>query len=202
MKTITVQTDTTGAWNWRGTIIDREQPHLMRLAWIIDDDGDITQQWCRLIKPRPDWQIDADAIVANGILPEVALGRGVPMTHAMSEFVGALDGVHRVVAFNVEFHGKILQHAAFECGLNAQHLFNEHTLACAMRRATDIVCKPRMAPGGGYSWPKLWEAYEYFTGEELPPLDLDPVERGTTLARCVYQIDQGILAHQKGVSHE
>jgi DNA polymerase III subunit alpha len=200
--TMYVQTDTTGAFLFRETVTHVDQPHLVRLAWVIADDAEITSAWCRLVKPRNDWTYEDDAVVANGITPEHALAHGMPLEYVMARFVGVLDGVERIVAFNADFHTKVLQRSVFECGLHWRPLFQNKTVACAMRRATDIVKKPRMAPGGGYSWPKLWEAYEYFTGEELPPLDLDPVERGLTLARCIYAIDRGIIDYNAGVSHE
>lgn len=201
-RTMSLQTDTTGAWNWRGSIADADQPHMVRLAWVIDEDGEIVQEWCKLIRPKTHWEFEPDAMIANGISREIAETIGVPLNYVMAGFVADLDTVDRVVAFNADFHTKVLQRSAIEVGLNGAHLFNEHPVACAMRRATDIVQKPRMQPGGGYSWPKLVEAYAFFGGDDLPSLDMDPIERGIAMARCVHVIDQGILDSQRSVSHE
>lgn len=202
MRTLYFQTDTTGRYLFREPVTHEEQPHLMRLAWVIAEDDRIVHEWCRLVQPRNGWIIDDDAVTAHGITPEAAQAEGAPLDYVMSRFIAALDGVGRACAYNSDFHVKVLQRSAYECGLNWQHLFNEHTVACAMRRATDIVKKPRMAPGGGYSWAKLAEAYGFFTDKDLPPLDMDATERGCALARCVYAIDQGILATQREVPHE
>src|SRR5215472_1285737 len=102
-----------------------------------------------------------------------------------------------VVGFNFDHQQKVLQRSAAECGLAWQHLFNSHRPYCAMRNATDIVRKERMAPGGGFAWPKFGEAYWFFANEELPSLDMDPKERGIALARAVWAIYQGILEHSK-----
>jgi hypothetical protein len=202
-KTLYCQTDTTGRFLFREQITYTGQPHLVRLACVIADEKEIIGEWCYLIRPRGSWVFEDDAVVAHGVSPETAQRLGVPQAQAVGRLIGWLDDVDRVCAFNLDFHSKVLQRAAFECQLHWQHLFHDKVMACAMRRATDIVRIPRMAPGGGFSWPKLRDAYEFFSdGEELPPPDLDPIERGIALARCVYLIDRGIIDHQHGAAHE
>lgn len=202
MKTLYPHVETTGRYLFRETPEHTDQPHLARLAWVIADDGVIISEVSMLIKPSKGYVYEDDAVVAHGITPELALARGVSLQLAMARFVGALEGVTRVCAFNMDFVEKVLDRSAFEAGLNWEHLFAEHSMACAMRRATDIVQKPRMAPGGGYSWPKFGEAYRFFADKDLPSLDLDPIERGKALARAVCAIDQGILATQRSAPHE
>lgn len=201
-KTLYPHVETTGRYLFRETPEHVDQPHLARLAWVIADESHIISQASMLIRPGPGYVYEDDAVVSHGITPELAQKRGVALQAAMARFVGALEGVTRVCAFNMDFVEKVLDRSAFEAGLNWEHLFAEHTMACSMRRATDIVQKPRMQPGGGYLWPKFGEAYRFFTDEDLPSLDLDPIERGRALARAVCAIDHGILATHKGVAHE
>jgi hypothetical protein len=33
-------------------------------------------------------------------------------------------------------------------------------------------------------------------------MDMPPVERGITLAQCIYEIDRGIIDHQRSTPHE
>jgi hypothetical protein len=196
VRTLYCAVDTTGRFLFREPIIYTEQPHLARLAWVVADDDQVTSEWCKLIKPQNHWIYEDDAIVAHGITPERAYAEGIPLEQAMARFIGALDDVDRFCSFNVDFGRKVLERSAFECRLGWQHLFNGKTMACAMRRATDIVRIPRMAPGGGWNWPKLAAAYEFFSdGEELPSLEMNPIERGIALARCVCVIDRGIIDH-------
>jgi hypothetical protein len=203
VRTLYCAVDTTGRFLFREPIIYTEQPHLARLAWVVADDDKITSEWCKLIRPQNHWIYEDDAIVAHGIHPERAYAEGVPLEQAMARFVGWLEDVDRFCSFNVDFGRKVLERSALDCRMGWQHLFNGKTMACAMRRATDIVRKPRMEPGGGYLWPKFAEAYTFFSnGEELPPMDLDPIERGLALARCVYVIDRGIIDTQRGTPHE
>jgi hypothetical protein len=169
---------------------------------VIANEDEIIGEWCHLIRPLNNWIWDDDAVVFHGITPELAQAKGVPQAQAVGRLIGWMDDLDRVCGFNWDFVGKVLQHSAFECGLGWQHLFDGKTAACAMRRATDIVQKPRMEPGGGYSWPKFSEAYWFFAGEELPDIDMDPIDRGIALAKAVYAIDRGIIDTQKGVNHE
>lgn len=207
MKTLYCVADTTGRFNFRVPATDPAQPHLARLAWVEGTDGSGTMRpWCRLIRPDPDWTYEPDAIIANGIHPDVAADNGVELKHAMTAFVGELERVERVVAFNADFFRKVMERSADECGMQAEYLFSETPLLCAMRQATDIVRIPRMAPGGGFQWPKLKDAYTFFSGDDqLPSLDMDPEERGIALAVCVAMIWRGITDYQKastGVPHD
>jgi hypothetical protein len=203
MKTLYLSVDTSGKFLFREPVGDPEQPHLVRLAWVVADDDQIIDEKSCLIAPRPDWDYEDDAVVAHGVLRETAVKAGVPLERAMAMLISRLDDVERVVGFNVDFVVKVLQRSALECGHDGTRLFDGKRVECAMRRATDIVRVPRMAPGGGWSWPKLKTAYEFFAlGEELPPLDTDPIIRGILLARCVYTIDRGIIEHLRSTPHE
>jgi hypothetical protein len=200
MKTIYLQLETTGRYLFREPVDSIDQPHLARLAWVITDrDGHVTTQFCKLIKPPASWVYEDGAIAAHGITPAMATAMGEPQGHVVNALVGALEGVERVCAFNVDFVRKAIEHAAWENGLNWEYMFTEHIMDCAMRRATDIVQIPRMTPGAGptnYAWPKFAEAYAFFSGEEMPPLTMNPVLRGVALCRCVMVIDQGIQQHR------
>lgn len=198
MKTLYFQTDTTDRYQFRQPIEDDSQPHLVRLAWIVADDSfRALRSWSRLITPRPDWEYADDAVVGHGVTREAAEATGQRLESAMATFVAELERVDRVCAFNADFHRKVAEHAAFESGRDWVDMFANTPVSCAMRESTDIVRKPRMAPGGGYSWPKLKEAFEFFHGDDLPPLDMAPEQRGLALATCVLLIDRGIHDYQR-----
>jgi hypothetical protein len=202
MKTLYVQTDTTGRYNFREQITYTEQPNMVRLACLTADGAGIIGKWCMLIRPNNTWVVEDDAVVAHGVTLEEGARIGVPVEHVMTRFIGWLEDVERVCAFNMDFHRKILERSAFQSRMGWSRLFDGKTMACAMRRATDIVQKPRMMPGGGFAWPKFNEAYAFFTDRDLPSMDMPPVERGITLAQCIYEIDRGIIDHQRSTPHE
>jgi hypothetical protein len=201
MITMYICVDTTGRWNFRLSTVDPAQPHLARLAWIEIDSEHPTPYgwWCQLIQPRSDWGYEPDAIVAHGITPETATERGISLKRAMLSLVASLQRAQAVVMFNADFGAKVLERSAAECGVTLPDL----DVVCVMRSATDVVRKPRMAPGGGYAWPKLREAYQYFEPQrDLPSLDMDPILRGVGLCRCVRRIHQGIQEYERAISHE
>lgn len=205
MKTLFLQTDTTGAYLFREPVEDPRQPHLARLAWVEADTNGPSVAWCRLVRPRAGWAYEPDAVAANGITREEATNIGTDLRVVMGSLVQVLANVDRVVAFNADFHRKVLEHAAFECGLNWEYLFTEVPVLCAMRESTDIVRKPRMQPGGGYAWPKFREAFEFFSDDDLPGLDDDPIDRGIALAIGVQTIYDGIEEYrlaQRSAPHE
>ena len=113
------------------------------------------------------------------------------MVSVVREFVAALAGADSVACFNADFHQRMMERAAIVSGV---HLEWPRRPTCLMREATPIVRKPRMAPGGGYSYPKLGEAYTYFTHREfITDYGADPVARGRYIVGCLQQIHQGIL---------
>jgi len=205
-KTLYFQSDTSGKLLFHAPLESADQPHMLRLAWVVTDGADEYRQWGALIQPKNDWRFEPDAIVANGIDPEVARQRGHSLSFVMGRFLVALSTVERACAFNADFHRRVVMRSLFEMGnQDWANVFDGVELACAMREATDVVRKPSMKPGStstDYAWPKMWEAYDFFVGEDLPSLDLDPIERGVALARCVAQIDRGIQRSLRSMAHE
>jgi hypothetical protein len=202
MRRLYLQTDSTGMFRHDLSQFDNRQPHLVRLAWGITEDGKPVKGngGCLLIKPQPGWEYEEGAIAAHGVTRERAMEDGVPLKDAILRFLKALTGVDEIVAFNQDFHRKILRRAAQEADLDLDKMFDACRWVCAMRSATDIVRIPRMAPGGGWSFPKLGVAYQHFAGRPMRQPD-DPVARGIYMVHAVYVIHRGILdAISTGVS--
>lgn len=198
MRTLYFQTDTSDRYNFREPIVYNGQPHLVRLAWVTaDEDFRPLRSWSRLIMPRAGWSFAPDAVVGHGVTPEAAMQRGVRLELAMATFRSALKEADQVAAFNYDFHRKVMEHAAYEVGGDWEYLFTDTPGICCMRESTDLVRKPRMAPGGGFSWPKLKESFAFFHGDDLPSMDMDPEERGLALATCVMLIHRGICDYQR-----
>lgn len=194
--TLYVDTATTGRYHYREPDDAAIQPHLCRLSAVLVEDGDELLGYCNLIQPQPGWTSEVDAIVAHGIHPSDAAERGVPIGDAIDSFRRMKEAAGLLVAFNYDHHSRVLTRAGFDCGIELMlPLTQQDGVFCAMREATDVVRKPRYAPGGGYAWPKLAEAYAFFAGGDLV-LPLDSVDRGLMLARAVRTIHEGILQHR------
>jgi hypothetical protein len=195
MRTLYVDTATTGRFLYRESNSDHRQPHLCRLALLEETHGSGERtgtRYVRLIKPLPTWHFDPGAIAGHNITRDDALRRGVSLIEAMQTWKAMLAEADEIVAFNWEFHRRVLAKALIDLG-DTMIIPPGVRQTCAMRAATDIVRKPRM-DGPGYAWPKQAEALRYFgAGAELPPIEGDPIERGRALVDSLRVIHQGTL---------
>jgi hypothetical protein len=190
-RTLVFDTATTGRWKFRLDDLDPTQPHIARLAYIVMDNGELLADESMLVVPEPGWVYETEAIAQHNITPELATENGINLRVAWLTFADQLRKAEVLVAFNSDFHLRVLERTCRDA-TGEELLADEHQLIeCAMRQATDIVCKPR--PGtDGYSWPKMTEAYHHFSGMELPKT-LDPIEQGYLQANAVLDIWRGIL---------
>lgn len=170
---------------------DNEQPHMVRLAWLLEsEDGSTEREACHLIRMPQGQRMAGEAQHHTGIYDHHLQERGKGMFDVLSEFAEALGelqyGVHVrmpscIVAHSWAFHRQVLERSFRYVGMPAR----EWPLAvCAMIKATDIVQIPKQAPGGGYKWPSFDQCCERFTGGVLKPTT-DPVFDGNSRARAV-----------------
>lgn len=194
--TLYIDTAVGGQWQYRAPNTDASQPHLIRLALLLVDDHDQSNEvaFCRLVCPEPTWEVTPRASEMNGIPRERAADDGFPLAEVMAYFERCAANANRIVAYNIDFHWRVLERSSAESGID---LPASAERVCAMRECTNVVKKPRNQPGGGFAWPKQAEAYQFFTGLELPPLNIDPVERGLALVRGVRAIHEGTLEHRQ-----
>lgn len=194
-RTLYVDTATSDQWLYREPSTDPRQPHMTRLAMmLVAGDaiaGDQSVEYCHLIMPNVHWVFGDFAVQANGVSRERALADGIALEAAMMELDALAHRADRLVAFNLDFHRRVLERSAGEANVN---LFLPPDQVCAMRASTSIVRKPRPS-GAGFAWPKQNEAYMFFTGHVLIPPSADPIERGLALVRAVRAIDEGIAEH-------
>lgn len=192
--TLYIDTAVGGQWQYRAPNTDASQPHLIRLALLLVGDQTHEIALCRLVWPAPGWEVTPRASEMNGITRERAADDGFPLSDVMVNLEALIARADRVVAYNMDFHWRVLERSSAESGID---LPASAERICAMRECTSVVKKPRNQPGGGFAWPKQAEAYQFFTGLELPPLNIDPVERGLALVRGVRAIHEGTLEHRQ-----
>lgn len=155
-------------WSFKLGITDERQPTLIRLAWWCPP-GD---QICKLVRART-LSVQAESLVET-----------------VQEFVDALAGADEVACFNADFHQRMMERSAIQTGI---HLEWPRRPICLMREATPIVRKRRQS-GGGWSYPKLGEAYGFFTHREFMTDDMtNPAKRGRYMVGCLQEIHAGIL---------
>ena len=204
MRRIYVDTATTGRMLYRESNADPRQPHMARLAILATAEDMRPTGICRLIKPEPGWEWEAGAEAAHGITRADAEARGVPLGEAMDTLLRALQGTDELVAFNWEFHRRVLMRSMIDLSSYLEIPLATRQI-CAMRAVTPMIKKPREAdpatkkPVPCYASTKLVEAYAYFSGgEELPPIDTDPIDTGKALVNATRVIYEGTVAHRYG----
>lgn len=192
MKLI-VACETTGKWNFHEhDDTHPSQPHLTRLAAIIEDDeANVIDQMCDVVWPDPTWTFEEGAVRAHGIDRTAARALGKVLVDVMQRAADMTTyGQTTIIGFGVDFQIKVLKRACAEAGITWTDL---PKFDCMME-ARDIVKQPRMQPGGGYVQPSFARAYQHFTGDEPPDLlAMDLVAAGTAKVAAVRTIYHGIL---------
>ena len=193
-----VHTDLSGRYHYREADDSAIQPHLARLAWLLeDDDGDVLIERCDLIKPERGWTYDPEAITAHQIHPSMAHATGTKLIDAL-EKIGPQLRTEQLCAFNWDHHARVLLRSFHDIDCDTEIPGLGHPRAfCAMREATDHVRIPRERPGGGHKWPSMRDAYRHFAGEDLPKL-ANPIPQGRALVRAVRTIRHGIEKERLG----
>lgn len=189
-------TDTTAQYRFRLPQLDPEQPNMIRLAFWRPGSPDGPQSF--LVRPGLDWTADPASVAIHGITLEIAREDGTPMQAVVQAFITALEQCEFAACYNSDFHQKIIELAAVRVGIR---LAWPRRPICLMREATPVVRKPRMQPGGGFSYPKLAEAVEFFTMHPMAKDDLmEPEGRGIYVVECLAKIHDGIIADRKAAT--
>src|SRR5450759_2770789 len=81
-------------------------PRVVQIAWLlIDRDDHLLESASRIVRPDG-FTIPLDAVRVHGITTEDALGRGMPLSSVLSEFLAAVQRSSMVVEHNMAFDGK------------------------------------------------------------------------------------------------
>lgn len=172
MKTLLFyDTETTGLPDWKSPSGGENQPHIVQIGALLvnAETREVLKELDVIVKPEG-WEIPEDTIEVHGITNEHALEVGIPekeAIHHLLDMFHSAEGVERV-AFNRTFDQRIVR-------IGLKRFFNEDVQElwaekdnhhCSMLMAKKI-CKIEPKGRYGYKNPKLSEAYEFFTGEEL-----------------------------------
>lgn len=153
-------TETTGLPDWKKPSGSEGQPHLVQLAAILAnlETREVIATLDVIIKPEG-FEISKEMSDIHGITNEHALKVGIPEKLAFEMFI-AMCGDHKRVCFNRTFDQRIIRIAAKRfASEEVQNKWAEKDdFECAMMGTQKII---------GGKWPKLAEAYKYFTDKEL-----------------------------------
>ncbi len=152
MKNILVfDTETTG-FPKKGAPLEA-QPHLTELAMVLlDENFKMRWVWSNLVYTEAEIPFELQEKI--GITPELLEQYGIPLVKAADEFEVFLQEANVIAGHNVNFDKQIMTIA-----LERAHCDQPNFPAsfCTMKNTAPLYGK----------WPKLGEAYEYFTGRKL-----------------------------------
>lgn len=195
-----IDTAATGRFLFSEPVKAPEQPHCCRLCFVIEEEREQRIATSYLIKPTDAWKWDAEQIQRHSVTPEVCAEQGQPAHEVFEHFWPLLESCDSVIAYNAEFHWKIVERMCLEA--TGQVLGEEHAFVpvsppilhlCAMRLCTDIVGKRSIR--GRILWPALWEAYRHFTGIELAKVR-HPRHNGLENCQALRAVWHGIEDHK------
>lgn len=185
MRTLYIDTvSTTGVWLWKLPEDDEAQPHLIRVAVIMDDDeSDSGFSLCQLCQLRDTWPPIGEDSDRHGIHDGDLSLHGLPLERVLAGIAPVLTSVDMIVMQNARFHLNMLQRAFRDVGQEMPDISAIKTFD-TMIRAKDVIRTSK--------WVGLGESYRYFAGEALV-LPSDPIARGRTVINAVQLVHCGII---------
>jgi DNA polymerase-3 subunit epsilon len=160
--------ETTGKLERHSGPDDPRQPVPVQAAMYLETDSEnVVRVSSYLIDPeswpgeRVRWDPDAERV--HGIPREVARAYGVSAQHLANDLMSMLGHATLTIAHNIEFDVRIADVAFHRLGMPR---LPWPTQFCTMLRSVPIVKKPGRRVGE-FGWPKLAEAYHFFTKKEL-----------------------------------
>lgn len=169
-------TETTGVVNWKLPSVSPEQPNLVQLGALLVDlsTREDVAEIDLIVSPNGRWTVPEGAAAVHGISTEKAEELGVQLHSAVLPFRDLLAAADLVVAHNNRFDKIIMERASamvdLDFGQQVSPLWydEKNVHVCTMMRSTPIVKKKgRRSNTGEFAWPKLAEAYKFFTGKEI-----------------------------------
>ena len=157
MPILFFDTETTGFVEFKLPSSHPDQPHLVQIAAILDDDeGNTIETLDSIILPEGFTEIPKAATAVHKITIARALEEGKPLKECMRAFHRLIHVATLLVAHNINFDRKVVKASYFRVDAGG-HFPEKLEKYCTMLKSTKI-CK---IPGrfNNYKWPTLDEAY-------------------------------------------
>lgn len=123
-----------------------------------------------LVSLPPGKEVEAGALKVHNIPADLANKYGMSRVNACHAFSDMVDVADVVVAHNIDFDRRIMNAMMYDeqviDNTDPMGIFEGKELFCTMKSLTDI-CKIPKRTGGGYKWPSLKEAYQFFFEREF-----------------------------------
>jgi DNA polymerase III epsilon subunit-like protein len=159
-----LDTETNGLPNYKLPADDPAQPRLAELAMVLLDEKFNVLSKLRLLVKPDGWQMTAEATAINNLTDEILAKDGVPILDAIIQYRNVIESGFVLAAYNAQHDLKVMRGEMRRAGLD--DLFERTPNVCLMRASTGVCKIERMAPGGGFKFPKLSEACKFFGVEQ------------------------------------
>lgn len=161
-------TETTGLPQQMLPASDKNQARVLQIAAIqLDENFKKIVEFKSLIKPDGWDRIDPKAFEAHGVTIEMCQRWGVPMLAVLDLFQSWASSSTVIAAHNIKFDQQLMH---IECDYHKRSRIVSHDaghkLFCSMVYSTEVCKIPHAKWPGKYKWPKVKEAYKFFTGQE------------------------------------
>lgn len=176
-------TETTGLLKFKEHNDHPDQPYLVELYIVLDDENRKTvATYHTQVRPE-EWEIPQEASNIHGISTDMAKQYGSNAKYVIKHACGLFAMAKTIVGHNSSFDKRVMQIMGHKIkGRPAvDKVFAERDVACTMRSTTDL-CK--IASPRGFKWPKLAEAASILLGVELK--DAHTAAADTLMCRDVY----------------
>lgn len=174
-------TETSGLPNGKPWI-DKGQPHVIQLGFILSDKDLILNEQNILIKPTmEDWSMHPKAEAVHGISKERVMDEGYPASAIAQLFIDTCAESDVRICHNTRFDQKIMTTFLKREGQSADCVWKN--IYCTMLEST-ALCK---LPGryGRHKWPSLQELHKFFFEEGFDGAH-DALEDVRAMRRCYY----------------
>lgn len=161
MNILFFDTETTGlVRNWN-VAEDERNPKLVQLGCVLTTAGGrVLNTFSSIVKPEG-YDIPEEAANVHGITTEIAMREGHPLKEVVGWFLRLNSNANLIVAHNFKFDSIIIRKAISECMKSCVFPASY----CTMLESTSLCELPSQR--GGFKWPKLKEAYQFFFNEDL-----------------------------------
>jgi len=163
MRTLSFDAETTGLWLREVEAMHPDQPNLVQLGAILDNDGRTEGIMEVIIRPR-DWVISEKVAKIHGITQEIAMQSGISLTNALYTLRDMMSVADRVVAHNFVYDKNVVARALKMA--DVPDIPWEKVNSYCTKELTTPILKLPTASGRGYKWPTLEEAFKYFYKDE------------------------------------
>lgn len=144
MLDLTLDTETTGLFDYKMDLEDPRQPRIVQIAIVLGNEAEVVDTYCTLIKPDG-WELTQELTDIHGITTEQCHDEGIPILDAIAEVEARAERAKLCIAHNLSFDMAMYNRETVPLGM-ARTKLRDLPRFCTMKR--DERFKGRGYPTG------------------------------------------------------